>query len=180
MRRLRSIPGLFRRQRRPGDFFIALLTFLFALFLLASLPWQTTWAPRTRVFAQPAFRPAVSVMAMVVFSGLHLLGAALSERVPGRLDEVLHWLKAVEYVVWFMVYVLLVPRLGYLPATIVFTTALTFRLGYRGWRWMAAAVAFSVVVVLLFRGLLQVKIPSGALYDLLPPGPVRAFFLTYL
>ncbi len=180
MTRIRTFLGLFRRQRRPGDFFIALVTFLFALFLIASLPWQTSWAPRTRLFAQPAFWPAVSVFAMAVFSGLHLLGAAVSERVPGRLDEVLHWLRALEYVIWFMVYVLLVPRLGYLPATILFTTALTLRLGYRGWRWIGVAVVFSVVVVVLFRGFLQVKIPPGALYDLLPPGALRGVFLTYL
>lgn len=180
MNRIQTLQDLFRRYRRPGDFFIAMLSFLFALFLLVSLPFQTTWIDRSKLFAQPAFWPAISIFGMAVFSGLHMLGAILSERLPGRMAEVMVWIRSLEYAVWFLGYVALVPVAGYLPATLIFTVLMTLRLGYRGWRWMLAAVIFAVVVVLLFKGFLRVNIPAGAWYEQLPEGAVRNFIMTTL
>lgn len=180
MTQIKTLQDLFKRYRRPGDFVIALLSVLFALFLALSLPYQTTWVARTKLFAQPAFWPAVAVGLMVAFSIMHLIGALVSERIPGRLQEVKEWLKATEFVFWFMGYVFLVPYLGYLPMTLAFTMLLTLRLGYRGTVWMGAAAALSVAVILLFKGLLQVKIPSGAIYEYLPAGALRTFVMTYL
>jgi hypothetical protein len=178
--RTKTLQDLFKRYRRPGDLVIATLSFVFALFLASNLPFQTTWVARAKLFAQPAFWPTVAITAMVLFSGLHVVGALVSERIPGRRKEVLQWLKAVEFPIWFLAYVMLVPRLGYLPSTVLFITTLTLRLGYRGWRWMLTAVLLSVVIVVLFKGFLQVKIPAGAIYDLLPQGALRSLFLTYL
>ncbi|MEQ6247590.1 tripartite tricarboxylate transporter TctB family protein [Sulfitobacter sp. HNIBRBA3233] len=180
MVRTQTLQDLFKRYRRPGDLLVAALSLAFALFLAVNLPGQTTWVARVQLFAQPAFWPTVAVAAMVLFSALHLIGALVSERIPGRWAEVGECLKAVEYVVWFMVYVLLVPWLGYLPSTIAFTLLLTYRLGYRGMRWSLAALALAVGVVVVFKSGLQVRIPSGALYELLPTGPLRTFVMTYL
>ena len=143
MRRIQTLQDLFRRYRRPGDFVIAALSFGFALFLAASLPFQVDWVDRTGLFAQPAFWPAVSIALMVLFSAMHLIGALVSERIPGRLAEVVQCVKALEYVAWFIAYVLAVPILGYLPATLLFAIVLTLRLGYRGWRWIGAAALFA-------------------------------------
>lgn len=178
MTRIKTLQDLFKRYRRPGDFVIAFLSVLFALFLAASLPFQTTWVARTKLFAQPAFWPSVAVGLMVVFSIMHLVGALVSERIEGRLKEVFAWIKAIEFVGWFMVYVALVPVLGYLPTTIAFTTSLTLRLGYRGWKWMLGAVSVAIVTVVLFKGFLQVKIPAGAIYDHLPAGALRSFIMS--
>lgn len=179
MVRSKTLQDLFKRYRRPGDMLVASLSLLFALFLLANLPFQTTWVARVQTFAQPAFWPTVAVIAMVVFSALHLVGALVSERIEGRWQEVAEWIKALEYVLWFMVYVSVVPWLGYLPATIAFTLLLTWRLGYRGLRWSLAALGVAVFVVVLFKSVLQVRIPAGAAYDLLPPGAARTFIMTY-
>lgn len=179
MSRIQTLQDMFRRYRRPGDFFIALLSFLFALFLLASLPFQTTWVAKSKLFAQPAFWPAIGVGGMAIFSGLHMLGAILSDRLPGRMAEVMVWVRSLEYAAWFLAYVALVPVAGYLPATLAFTVLMTLRLGYRGWRWMLTAAVFAFVVVLLFKGFLQVNIPAGAWYGQLPEGPVRNFVMTH-
>lgn len=174
------LQDLFKRYRRPGDLITAVLSLLFALFLAINLPFQTTWVEKTKLFAQPTFWPTVSITFMVLFSGLHVIGALVSERIPGRFNEVLQWLKALEFPLWFLAYVMLVPKLGYLPSTVLFVSTLTLRLGYRGWRWMLTAMLLSVVIVVLFRGFLQVKIPAGAIYELLPQGAIRTLFLTYL
>ncbi len=175
----KTFQELFKRYRHPGDLFVAALTVAFALFLAACLPFQTTWLPRTQLFAQPAFWPAVAVGGMLVFSLLHLIGALVSERVEGRWEEVMEWLKAVEYVGWFLAYVTLVPVLGYLPATIAFTLSLTRRLGYRGFRWSLAALGVALTIVLIFKTGLRISIPAGALYDFLPGGAMRSLFMTY-
>lgn len=177
---MKTFQDLFKRYRRPGDFFIALLSLLFALFLLVNLPGQAQWMDRAKTVAQPALWPGIAVIGMVVFSALHLLGAIVSDRIPGRMAEVLEWLRAVEYAGWFMAYVWLVPYLGYLPATLVFCIALTLRLGYRGWRWMLVASVFAIAVVVIFKSFLQVRIPAGAIYEWLPSGPFRTFMMSYL
>lgn len=169
---------LFRRERQPGDFAFAAGAFVLSLALLALLPFQTTWAPRTAFFAQPGFWPGVAIAAMVLFSGGHLLGAWVSERQPGRRAELLTWLRALEFAGWFLAYVFLVPRLGYLPSSLLFACALTARMGYRGLRWQAAAALFAVVVVVVFKTGLGVNIPAGAVYDQLPGG-LRSFAITY-
>lgn len=78
-----------------------------------------------------------------------------------------------------MGYVLLVPIVGYLPVTLVFVPLLTWRMGYRSPRMLWISVAFAVVVVLVFKGLLSVRIPGALLYEYLP-GPLRSFAILYL
>ena len=74
--------------------------------------------------------------------------------------------------------IIAVPQLGYLPTTILFAMILAYRLGYRGWPYMASAAAFAIVVVVIFKAFLQVKVPGGAIYEFLPTA-ARSFMLTY-
>lgn len=176
----KTFQDLFQRYRRPGDFILSLAAFLFALLLLESMSRQTTLIDGQALYAQPSFWPRIAVYSMVLFSGLHLIGAMMSERIRGRKEEVVYWIRSIEFALWFIAYVLIVPRLGYLPATLIFTNLLAFRLGYRRWTWFLAATVFSIVVVIVFKGLLQVKIPAGDIYSLLPAGKFRLFVMLWL
>lgn len=178
MIRARTLQDLFKRYRRPGDLFYSCLCLAFSLFLLVNLSSQTTWASGTKLLAQPAFWPYASVFAMVLFSVLHLVSALMSEKLDGRWQEIGHWLKSFEFAGWFMIYVIVVPQLGYLPTTVIFTTALAFRLGYRGVKFLGWAALFGAVVVIVFKSFLQVKVPGGAIYEYLPTA-MRTVFLTY-
>ena len=102
----------------------------------------------------------------------------MSLRVEGRWAEVKFWIRSVEFALWFMAYVWMAARLGYLPSSIVFPALLAFRLGYRVPRKLGFAAASGVTVVVLFKSLLQVKVPGGAIYETLPDA-MRAFMLTY-
>jgi len=177
--RIKTLQELFRRYRRPGDIVFAVLFLAFAFFLLTQLPGETVWAKRTKWFAQPRFWPAVAVIGMVIFASLHFIGSLCSKRIPGRWREVGFWLTSLEYVLYFLIYVVLVPQIGYLPATLAFTIFLTVRVGEATRINLVAAVGFSVAVVVIFRAFLQVKIPAGHIYEALPDG-IRAFALTYL
>ncbi len=179
MTRFKAFQELFKRHRRPGDAVFACLFLAISAFLLSQIHTEAPWLPGVRIFEQPAFWSLVSLVLMTFFAVLHLAGSLLSPRMPGRREEVLQWVFSLEYVIWFMIYVFAVPRLGYLPTTIVFAALLGLRTGYRSIRAIGSLVLLAAVIVVVFKAFLQVKIPGGTLYHLLPNG-VRSFMLSYL
>lgn len=175
----KTLQDMFKRYRRPGDIVFAVIFLAFSVFLLSQLGAETKVVKRTKWFAQPALWPTVAIWGMVIFSALHLLGSVLSPRIPGRWKEVGFWLLSLEYVAYFLVYVVAVPWLGYLPSTILFVVFLALRTGFHSAMVLSLSVAFAVIVAVLFRALLQVNIPAGQLYEHLPDS-IRVFALTYL
>ncbi|WP_372884899.1 tripartite tricarboxylate transporter TctB family protein [Shimia sp.] len=159
-----------------GQTLFAIVFLVAALLLLWQLGEQTKWTKRTKLFAQPRFWPAIAIGGMVLFGGLHLW--KLPHRRVGRADfeEWKIWFLAIEWVLWFLAYVALVPVLGYLPVTLVVLPVLVWRIGYRSRRMAGIAALFAVAVVVLFKALLDVKIPGAAVYDHLPE-PLRGLFI---
>ena len=88
------------------------------------------------------------------------------------------WITSLEYAAWFIAYAAAVPYAGYLPATILFAIALGWRAGYRRTSTLVAAGAAAGVIVVLFKTLLRVNLPSGRVYEVLPDG-LRQIMLTY-
>lgn len=178
MLKFATLQQMFQRYRRPGDIVFAAAFLAFSIFLLSQLGNQTSWKNGAKLAAQPSFWPAVSLGAMTFFAALHLLGSALSPRIDGRWKEIGFWMRALEYVLWFMVYVWMVPLIGYLLATILGATLLALRAGYRTRTMLLSAAVGGFLVVVIFKSFLQVKIPGGAIYELLPTA-ARSFMLTY-
>ncbi len=178
MSKFKTFQDLFKRYRRPGDLVFAVAFMGFAVFLLANLDSQTKWVPRTKLTAQPAFWPSVSLGAMSLFAGLHLLSSYWSPKLEGRWTEVAFWLRSLEYAAWFMIYVFAVPVLGYLLGSVLFALFLSFRLGFRSWATLGGSVTMALCVVVLFKVFLRVNVPGGQIYEYLPTG-LRAFMLTY-
>lgn len=164
---------------RRGQLVFAVAFVVLTAALLSQIGSQTRWADDTRLFAQPRFWPAIGLIGMVLLGGLHL--ARLPWRRITRFDwaELKRWAMVAEYVVWFMIYVLVVPIIGYLPATVVFVPALTWRMGYRNRKMLVIGMAFGLFVVVTFKSFLSVKIPGGAVYEYLP-GALRSFFILNL
>jgi hypothetical protein len=177
MSRTKTLRGLFRRYRRPGDIVFAWLILIVSVFLLSQILVETSLKPGAGLIAQPRFWPAVSLTGMAAFAALHLLGSILSERISGRWQEVLLWVASLEYAAWFIGYAALVPFAGYLPSTVLFALLLTFRAGYRSPAALTGAIVSAIVTVVLFKAFLQVKMPSGQIYEVLPDG-LRQFMLT--
>ena len=173
----KTFQDMFKRYRRPGDIVFAAVFLAMSLFLVSQLGEQTVWKKGTRLFAQPAFWPTVSLVSMSMFAALHWLGSAVSPRIEGRWSEIWLWLRSFEYVVWFLVYVQLVPVIGYLLATIGFSVSMAIRLGYRTPKWLGISALTGFGIVLVFKTFLQVKVPGGQLYELLPTA-LRSFMLT--
>ncbi|MEO0485704.1 MAG: tripartite tricarboxylate transporter TctB family protein [Pseudomonadota bacterium] len=139
-----------------------------------------------RILRQGWVAPALCLVILVPAAALNLRQSWVTHRWRKRFKqpveiryEAEQWLRALEFVAWFIAYTLAVPVLGYLFATVLFGTALPYRMGYRTGRWMVICILTSLVIVLLFRTGLQIKTPVNIwLYDFLPPGP-RGFMLTW-
>lgn len=170
---------------RPGDLVFAAVFMVLAAVLLSQLGEQTKWVRKAGLFAQPRFWPAVGVIGMTLFGAVHLWTARkVWRRRPKDLRarkeraEVRHWLFAFEYVAWFLIYVQAVTYLGYLLSTVVALPLLAWRLGYRTNKWLGISALTGLGIVLLFKTFLQVKIPGGAIYELLPE-VARNFMIVY-
>ncbi len=178
MSRVSTLQALFKRYRRPGDIVFAWAFLVVSVLLLSQLMDQTAWRAGGKLFAQPRFWPAVSLIGMTGFAALHLLGSVMSERIEGRWQEVGYWLASVEYALWFVLYAFVVPYAGYLPTTVIFAMLLVLRAGYRSRTIFIWTLVTAIAIVLLFKTFLQVKLPAGLIYDSLPDG-LRQIMLNY-
>ncbi|MCO6187904.1 tripartite tricarboxylate transporter TctB family protein [Rhizobium sp. L1K21] len=170
-------PHVFPESRKPGEMLFVTITMFVAVALLALAPWQTTWLPGKGFAAQPRFWPMLSLGGVVLFGLLNALSRMRITRTPGRWQEATVWMRSLEFVGWYMLYVAAIPLLGYLIATVLFTTGMALRLGYRGRSVMVAGL-FGVFVVLFFKTAMNVKIPGGAIYEF-APDTFRYFLLRY-
>ena len=164
---------------RRGQLVFALGFVVLSLLLLVQIGDQTIWAAKAEFFAQPRFWPAVGLGGMVAMGALHLYRLPWRRFTVNDRVELRRWAAVLEYALWFMAYVLLVPVLGYLPVTLVFVPLLSWRMGYRSPQMMMISAGFAVFIVLFFKGVLAVRIPGAVLYEYLPDA-WRSFAILYL
>ena len=164
---------------QPGSLYFAVFFLALSALLLSQIGSETSWVKGTKFFAQPRFWPAIGLLGMTFFAALHCFRSVRLKRSENNVAELMLWLRSLEYAFWFMAYVLLVPRLGYLFSTLVFIYALTWRTGYREKNILVMAGVVATVVVVVFKGFLSVKIPGGQLYEWFPEA-IRNFMILYL
>ncbi len=167
------------RSRSHGDIFFAAFFLAATILLLSQIGTETSWVKGTKFFSQPRFWPAVSLIGMTGFALIYFLGSFFSRRDKGDLKEIVLWAKSLEYALWFMAYVLVVPIIGYFFCTLIFVYALSWRAGYREKNILIMAGVVSVVIVFVFKGFLSVKIPGAQLYEYFPDS-IRNFMILYM
>ncbi len=169
--------GLQPPQKKDGNVIFALLVVLFSGFLLLNIGSQTKWIDGIRLLDQPRFWPAVSLSCMFFFAVAYLfqsLQGVKSYKASSLItefwqpQELLNWLRTVEYVIYFLLYIIGAQKIGYLPATILFCPLMTFRAGYRNKKILGLTILVGISIVLIFKTFLQVKLPAGEMYYLLP------------
>jgi len=141
-----------RRFKGPirGQLIFALLFLSLSILLLSQLGDQTKWIKKAKFAAQPVLQV--------------------------DLQEAKRWLQVIEYCVWFIAYVWVVPNLGYLISTVIFLPALAYRAGYRNQKMITYAAGIGFCIVVIFKSFLEVKIPGGIIYEFLP-NVLRNFFI---
>ena len=172
-----------KEEYQAGDLVFAMLMLLIVLVLLVSIPFETKWFDGVPLVKQPRLWPTFCLVGMALFGLLYSIQIWRNYKfqlgqVQGELNELSSWLRPLEFVFYFVLYVWSVPLAGYLLSTLLFFSLLTIRAGYRSFLmfWVSLATGFGIVVV--FKSLLQVKVASGAIYDYLPDG-WATFFMIY-
>jgi hypothetical protein len=183
-----KVADLFKFQRGRADLLFSALILGMALLLLLTFFDQSGWADRDlpqkrlgKVLKQPWIGPVIALLILVPAAlgnlGLSLRRALLDRRKhrPNKTRyEVAQWLRAIEFIVYFIIYTRSIEIVGYLIATEIFAMLMVLRLGYRSWRWVGIAAGVSFLSVVFFRTLLQIKTPVNIwLYNQLPEGLER-------
>ena len=172
-----------KEEYQAGDLVFAMLMLLIVLVLLVSISFETKWFDGVPLVKQPSLWPTFCLVGMALFGLLYSIQIWRNYKfqlgeVQAELNELSSWLRPLEFVFYFVLYVWSVPLAGYLLSTLLFFSLLTIRAGYRTLLmfWVSLATGFGIVVV--FKSLLQVKVASGAIYDYLPDG-WATFFMIY-
>ena len=173
-----------RSQYHVGDLAFAIILLLIGGFLMLSIPEETKWFKGMALLKQPRFWPSMAIAGLVFFASAYAIAVWRRVRreqasIREETDEILEWLRPLEYVAYFLAYVFLVPVLGYLFATVTFFVLMTLRAGYRSKKMYAIAVFIAVLEVVIFKSILQVKIGAGMWYEMLPR-ELANFFILYL
>lgn len=180
-----KVQNLFAFKRGRGDLLFSLVMLGFVAFLLlnfnAESGWDTRKLPQKRVgkilkqsWVGPLLCMAILVPAVLinVWQSFKKWRRDKRQLVPNRLRyELSQWARSLEFIAYFLVYTYAIAYLGYLLSTVIFALLLTYRLGYRGWRWFGKTLATALAIVILFRTILQIKTPINIwLYDQFPQG----------
>jgi hypothetical protein len=174
---------LFEHDQKPGDTFFALIFAIAVIFLLSQIGEQTKWVNGVDTMMQPRMWPLVALIGMALFGLAYLFHSFQAlKRHPGlkllQIDEVVTWVRPIEYACYFLIYVYVVPILGYLLSTIIFCLFLCLRAGYRQAKTLLMSAIVAVTIVLFFKTFLQVKIPGGQIYGWFPDN-IRNFLISY-
>lgn len=172
-----------KEKYQTGDLIFALIILSLAFVFVALIPFETRWYDKLVLVKQPSFWPTLCLLGMSVFSigysyKIYRLYQNQQDSIKSEWLEVFSWVKPVEYIVYFLIYVYLVPLIGYLISTLLFFSLLTYRVGYRTRKMICISLLTAFSVVVIFKSLLQVKMASGEIYDYLP-NSLATFFIVY-
>ncbi|MCP4790376.1 MAG: tripartite tricarboxylate transporter TctB family protein [Gammaproteobacteria bacterium] len=173
-----------RSQYHSGDLAFAIILVLLSCFLMLSIPEETKWFNGLALLKQPRFWPSMAIVGLSFFALAYATAVWRRVRreqasIRDEVEELIAWARPLEYVAYFLAYVFMVPVMGYLFATLTYFVLMTFRAGYRSKQMYAIAVLVALVVVVLFKSILQVKIGPGMWYEMLPSDWAN-FFIVYL
>lgn len=152
--------------------FAAVSVLLLALIGMATRTGQASGGWWTR----PAFAPGVALMVLVGanlitlwrdIADLRAHPATAAEWDEAR-AKMLAWLRPLEFLAYYAVYIWAIQHLGYFPSTLIFVLGLLWRVGLTAPRWMLAGFGLSVFMIGVFRAGLGVWMPAPDVYDLFP------------
>jgi len=164
--------------------FFALLLTTVSILLLSMIGDQVKYFSSKPFYKQPGLWTGIGLVGMVFFSSLYTFTlwrskSLLAKSKQSLLEELWLWVRSAEYLFWFMVYVLAVPVIGYLIATVLFGLLLTCRVGYNAQKIYISITLTTVAIVVIFKSLLLVKIPGGLVYEYFPDA-IRNFLILNL
>jgi len=152
---------------------------------LLLVPVLTKPGPTTQGWwTQPAFMPRISLLLIAItaaylcFQHIHTLrdGSATEHADTSLKNELIQWIKPLEYFIYYIGYIWLLDLIGYFLSSLLFILLLTWRVNLRSPRWMLTGFLFAIVLVAAFRWALGIWVPQAELYGLFPRD-IRIFLM---
>lgn len=175
-----DLSDVFAPKFHSAELVFAGAMIVLTLFLATQYDAQTRIVEGRALIAQPGFWSWLSVFGMLIFGlpyGVTVLKKHREIRSPEpAIVEVKSWIMSAEFAIWFLCYVMMVPNLGYILSTLIFTLIMTYRTGYRDKKYFIGSVIFSFGTVIIFKSILGVSIPGGDIYDVFP-AQIRNFLI---
>ena len=168
-------------SKAPGRLIVALFFLILGAMGLALLPANTGKSPGDEGwFTQPWLMPTLTLGLLTLAALFHTLSVWRARTVAegGVAGELWIWLRAAEFFLWYVLYILMLGWVGYGLSTFLFIAGLGIRVGLRQPKWILAALGVTVAMTLLFRLGLQIWVPSADLYEVMPKD-VRNFLQRY-
>jgi hypothetical protein len=161
----------------PAEGLAALMLTLVALVLLLLAPVATRLPPAGKGwYLAPVTWPALC-LGMAAVAGI-VLGRRLwtgwrTATDPAAFRRQAVWAfggigQALEYSLWFCLYLLGVSYLGFAIATIAFLQFVVWRAGLRGRRWAFTALTVAIAIILIFRLGIGLWFPLPPMVQMLP------------
>ena len=100
-----------REEYQAGDLVFAMMMLFIVLVLLVSIPFETKWFDGVPLVKQPRLWPTFCLVGMALFGLLYSIQIWRSYKiqlgqVQGELNELSSWLRPLEFVFYFVLYVL--------------------------------------------------------------------------
>ncbi len=178
-----KIENLFEFKRTKGDLALSIIFLLVVMFLLIHFNLESGWYDRDldhkrfgKILKQQWVGPLICMCILFPSACINFYQSCKSSINKKKLRiknltiyEILEWIKSLEFIFYFLAYTFLISFLGYLFSTLVFAVFLTYRLGYRTFKWICISLFSAFCIVLIFRTILQIKTPINIwLYDKFP------------
>lgn len=155
------------------------LSILFAAIssgLLALIGVATKSNAKGGWWTQPALMPGIA-LGLLALANLITLWREVSdlrahpptdaEKVEGW-AALLGWLRPLEFLAYYALYVYAIQHLGYFPSTLVFVFFLLWRVGLTASRWLLAGLGLVIFMIGVFRMGLGVWMPAPEFYEIFP------------
>jgi hypothetical protein len=164
---------------KQAEGLMAVLTLALALLLLALAPFVTRLQPADKAwFLAPIIGPVISLLVMAAPAAImawRWWSSYRSSSTPGAYMQQSRWAfgdftSAIEYGVYFCVYLGVIHYIGFAISTFVFGQLCLYRSGLRTKDWIFKNLIFTVVIVFVLRVLLGLWFPMAPLFKLLPSG----------
>ena len=110
------------------------------------------------------FMPFWSGASVGILAAILLIQDIISHRAPGETREKVTWKSIALTLCFFLVYILVLERLGYIIATVLFVGTILKTIERKGWflsGWVAVVMA--LVSYYIFKVWLQAELPKGFL-----------------
>jgi hypothetical protein len=155
------------------------LTILFAAIssgLLALIGVATKSNAKGGWWTQPWLMPGIALGLLVLANLITLWREVADLRAnPPSTDEkvegwtaLLGWLRPLEFLFYYLLYVYSIQHAGYFPSTLVFVLFLLWRVGLTAPRWLLAGLGLIIFMIGVFRIGLGVWMPAPELYEIFP------------